>query len=76
MVETETWNKQLICTCWHRVGRKYTFLGITFVMATAMTASAFTQDFVTFAVLRFVCGITSNGFFLVLFVWGKFPVEN
>lgn len=52
------------------VGRKYTFLGITFVMATAMTASAFTQDFVTFAVLRFVCGITSNGFFLVLFVWG------
>jgi len=35
-----------------------------------MTASAFAQDFLTFTILRFVCGITDIGLFLVLFVWG------
>jgi len=51
-------------------GRKYTFMGIVLVLATSMTASAFAQNFATFAVLRFVSGIANIGYFLVLFVWG------
>jgi len=52
------------------IGRRKTFT-ITFaLLAVCSTSCAFANDFWTFTVLRFFCGVFNIGFFLAAFVWG------
>ena len=42
-----------------------------FFVAVVTTGLAFSQNFVTFCVIRFFCGVGAVGYFLIIFVWGK-----
>ncbi|KAK4024948.1 hypothetical protein OUZ56_010443 [Daphnia magna] len=53
-----------------RIGRKLAFSVNVVLLATLTTGLAFSPNFITFCVLRFLCGITAIGHFLILFVWG------
>ena len=52
-----------------RIGRRLSFAINCFGMASAMTASAFAPNLLTYCVLRFVCGMTGVAHFLIVFVW-------
>lgn len=53
-----------------RIGRKLAFSVNVVLLATLTTGLAFSPNFITFCVLRFLCGVTAIGHFLILFVWG------
>ena len=64
--------------CWfdRRIGRRKTFT-ITFaLLAVCSTSCAFANDFWTFTVLRFFCGVFNIGFFLAAFVWGNYITQQ
>jgi len=65
------WYSTVLSIFLYRLGRRMMFLAITLVLAAVTTASAFTDNFLIFASLRFVAGVTDIGFFLVLYTWGK-----
>jgi len=52
------------------IGRKLAFTINCFVLAVAMTATAFVPDYVTYCILRFITGVSGMGQFLIVFVWG------
>jgi len=52
------------------IGRKITFTLVSLSLAIVMTATAFSPNYLTFAILRFFAGIFGMGIFLITFVWG------
>jgi len=52
------------------IGRRLSFTLNNFLLASVMTASAFSPDVVTFCVLRFFCGVAGVFHFNIIFVWG------
>jgi len=58
------------------IGRRKAF-SLTFgLLAICSTACAFINDYWTFTVLRFFCGIFNIGFFLAAFTWGMEAVGS